>query len=71
MVQDGSFAWETPESRKVCEEFGDMLNARFATGKPGQQKGEKKAEEKKVQGSEESKNYVTLKHINFSVLLQI
>ena len=40
MIENGTFAWETPETRKSCEDFSLSLEARFGPAKrPGKPTG--------------------------------
>jgi len=77
-IENGTFAWQTPEIKKACEQFSKYLSARFgnkkkdAPSKEDQKKTDNEATEKtlekiKTEAHEEEDNYITLKDINITI----
>jgi ABC-type multidrug transport system fused ATPase/permease subunit len=77
-IENGTFAWETSETKKACEQFSKYLNARFGSGKKGapgegdkkkldSETGEKTLEKIKDKSQEEKDNYITLRDINITI----
>eukprot|EP01022_Parablepharisma_sp_SALTPOND_P032721 TRINITY_DN860_c0_g1_i1.p1 TRINITY_DN860_c0_g1~~TRINITY_DN860_c0_g1_i1.p1 ORF type:complete len:1395 (-),score=158.52 TRINITY_DN860_c0_g1_i1:4121-8305(-) len=65
-IEDGTFAWDTPQTKAACEEFSSTLTARF--GPPKKPNGAKSAPEQKEETKDQvGKNYVILKGINVVV----